>query len=110
MPKKWVLIKSNINKCIINNQTYLIGKVNSMNRLEKEHNCKQLMADINSLLDAELDRHSEAKILEELNNCSVCKQYYNTHVAYKTNVSHKIVRVSCSIEIKENILAKIRGL
>jgi len=49
-------------------------------------------------------------LLAEIENCSVCKQYYNSHASYKTNVSLKVVRMSCGEDLKEVLRAKIRGL
>lgn len=75
-----------------------------------KHNCKELSADISLLLDGELNRHAEQQLLAEIENCSVCKQYYNSHASYKTNVSLKVVRMSCGEDLKEVLRAKIRGL
>lgn len=74
------------------------------------HNCAALIAEISLLLDGELNRHAAQDLLEEVNNCSTCKQYYNSHAAYKTNVSQKVTRMCCGTDFKDQMRAKIRGL
>ncbi|MFN8238725.1 MAG: hypothetical protein U0T77_11200 [Chitinophagales bacterium] len=81
-----------------------------MNHIRPPHNCNELVTDIALLLDGELDRHSENRLMEEINKCPVCLQYYNNHAAYKKNVSQKVVRMCCGDNLKESLRAKIRGL
>ncbi len=75
-----------------------------------EHNCKDLMTDIALLLDGELDRHAENKLMKELDECENCKNYYNSHSAYKKTVSQKVTRMCCGEDFKDQIRSKIRGL
>lgn len=74
------------------------------------HNCKELITDISLLLDGELNRHAELRLLDEIEKCSTCKQYYNSHAAYKTNVSQKVTRMSCGQDFKDALREKIRGM
>lgn len=74
------------------------------------HNCNELISEISLLLDGELNRHAEQQLLDEIDSCSKCKQYYNNHVAYKKTVSQKLTRMSCGEDFKEALIAKIRGL
>jgi len=74
------------------------------------HNCKDLIADISLLLDGELNRHAERQLLEAIEKCPTCKQYYNNHASYKTNVSQKVTRMCCGEDLKDALRAKIRGL
>jgi hypothetical protein len=81
-----------------------------MNHIRPPHNCQELAADISQMLDGELDRHSENQLMEEINKCDTCTQYYNNHSAYKKNVSTKVTRLCCGESFKDSLRAKIRGL
>lgn len=89
---------------------WVIKKVNSMHHIPPPHNCHQLKTDISLLLDGEMDRHAENRLMEEIKKCSDCLEYYNNHAAYKKNVSQKVTRMCCGDHIKEALRAKIRGL
>ena len=75
-----------------------------------QHNCKELIVDITTLLDGEFNRHTKQQLLDEIEKCSTCKEYYNNHAAYKINVSSKVIRMSCGEDLKHSLRAKIRGL
>lgn len=62
------------------------------------------------LLDGELDRHAENRLLEEIKGCPACMQYYNNQAAYKKNVCQKVMRRSCGADFKDTLRARIRGL
>jgi predicted anti-sigma-YlaC factor YlaD len=81
-----------------------------MHHTAPPHNCNELKSDISLLLDGEMDRHKENRLLEEIKNCPACQQYYNSHAAYKKNVSQKFNRRCCGEHIKDALRAKIRGL
>ena len=81
-----------------------------MSHLRPPHNCTELMSDISMLLDGELDRHSENRLMDEIQKCPTCMQYYNNHSAYKKNVAQKVMRKACGETLKVNLRAKIRGL
>ena len=74
------------------------------------HNCQHLIADIQLLLDGELDRHKENRVRTEMEHCPTCLQYYNSHTVYKKTISEKVTRMSCGHDFKENLLSKIRCL
>ncbi|MFN8261482.1 MAG: hypothetical protein U0X41_11160 [Chitinophagales bacterium] len=81
-----------------------------MSHIRPPHNCNELIKDISLMLDGELDRHSENMLREEIEKCPTCKQYFNSHSAYKVNVSQKVTRMSCGESLKESLRSKIRGL
>lgn len=81
-----------------------------MSHSRPPHNCNELIKDISLLLDGELDRHAENTLREEIEKCQTCKQYYNSHAAYKKNVSQKVARMCCGEDLKDSIRSKIRGL
>lgn len=74
------------------------------------HSCQQLIADIQLLLDGELDRHKENNVRNEMEQCETCLQYFNSHQVYKKTISQKVTRMSCGHDFKESMLSKIRGL
>jgi hypothetical protein len=79
-------------------------------RQHPPHNCKELVSEISLLLDGELNRHAEQQLMDEINSCSTCKQYYSNHAAYKKTVSQKVTRMCCGDDLKDALRAKIRGL
>ncbi len=81
-----------------------------MSHIRPPHNCNELIKDISLMLDGELDRHSENILREEIEKCSTCKQYLNSHAAYKKNVSQKVTRMCCGEDFKVSLISKIRGL
>lgn len=81
-----------------------------MSHILPPHNCNELIKDISLMLDGELDRHSENILKDEIEKCSVCKQYFNNHSSYKKNVSIKVTRMCCGEDFKNTIRSKIRGL
>jgi len=81
-----------------------------MHHTPPPHNCNELKTDISLLLDGEMDRHRENILMEEIQKCPECQQYYNNHAAYKKNVSQKVTRMCCGENIKDALRAKIRGL
>lgn len=91
-------------------QKWVTKKVNSMSHIRPPHNCNELIKDISLLLDGELDRHSENILMEEIEKCPVCSQYYKSHSSYKMNVSQKVTRMCCGDNLKEALRSKIRGL
>lgn len=81
-----------------------------MSHIRPPHNCNELIKDISLMLDGELDRHSENMLREEIEKCSTCQRYLNSHAAYKKNVSQKVTRMCCGEDFKEALRSKIRGL
>lgn len=76
----------------------------------QQHHCQSLIADIQLLLDGELDRHKENRVRTEMEKCPTCLQYFNSHKVYKQTISQKVTRMSCGHDFKESMLSKIRGL
>lgn len=81
-----------------------------MSHIRPPHNCNELIKDISLMLDGELDRHAENILKEEIEKCETCQKYYQSHAAYKKNVSQKVVRRSCGDDLKDALRSRIRGL
>lgn len=75
-----------------------------------DHSCMENQEKIQLLMDGELDRHSAADVMEIIDRCPFCKEYYQSQQQYKRLMHVSLQRRSCGEQLKTNIVSKIRGL
>jgi anti-sigma factor RsiW len=79
-----------------------------------EHRKSQLSNEVKKeiclYLDGELDRHAANRVLQQIEQCPDCKQYYTSQKAYKTAIADKVVRRACGEDLKDALRSRIRGL
>ncbi|MCB9034540.1 MAG: hypothetical protein H6553_11935 [Chitinophagales bacterium] len=82
-----------------------------MRKQEQAHSCKEWQQAIDLLLDHVVTaEQSNQEILNEIEQCPVCKQYYQNQTAYKTQLHKCKSSTRCSDTLKDNVLNAIRGL
>ncbi len=75
-----------------------------------KHNCQHFLADMQLLIDGELDRHKESLVRQEMQQCPKCLQFFQNQSKFKQTISTRITRMSCGDDFKQSLLTKIRGL
>jgi RNA binding exosome subunit len=78
-----------------------------MNTAGQIHNCKEIQEQIIELLDNELSFEERDSILEEIEKCPDCEDFYFKLKKIKNLVSDKLGKKSCSDNIMGNIRAQI---
>ncbi|MEZ5006956.1 MAG: hypothetical protein R2728_02775 [Chitinophagales bacterium] len=74
------------------------------------HNCKDVVEKVEFLLDGELDKETEARLIKEINRCPSCLEHYAIDDAFKKFVKTKLDRKCCTDGLKSEILEKIKNL
>ncbi|MCP4121321.1 MAG: hypothetical protein GY751_06170 [Bacteroidetes bacterium] len=86
-----------------------------MNKLYKffgmgGHNCREVIAKVEELIDGELDNASQERLIREINRCPACLEHYNIDVAFKEFVHKRVQRKCCAEKMKSEILSKIKSI
>lgn len=78
-----------------------------MNTATQMHNCKVIQEQIVELLDNELSLEERESILNEIEKCADCEDFYLKLKKIKNLVSDKLGKKSCGENIMGNIRAHI---
>ena len=74
------------------------------------HNCREVIAKVEELIDGELDNASQEQLIIEINRCPSCLEHYNIDVAFKEFVNQRVQRKCCAEKMKAEILGKIKNI
>jgi hypothetical protein len=78
--------------------------------LKKNHDCSEVVKNVQLLFDGELNPKEEQDVLCELQRCMHCLDEYNLHEKYKNFLSTKLEKKSLSEECRKKILEQIYNL
>ena len=74
------------------------------------HNCREVIAKVEALIDGELDHETQERMIIEINRCPSCLEHYNIDAAFKEFVRQRVQRKCCAEKMKNEILEKIKDL
>ena len=74
------------------------------------HNCKEIVEKVEILLDGELDKATQEKLIKEIKRCPSCLEHYEIDEAFKKFVCQKLERKNCTNGLKAEILDKIKNI
>ena len=72
------------------------------------HDCNEVIAKLEVLLDGELDQEVEAQLIKEIKDCPGCLEHYNVDKSFKDFLQNKLERKCCTEKLKHEILEKIK--
>lgn len=75
-----------------------------------DHSCAETQEKIQLMMDGELDRHSSADVLDIIERCHFCRDYYGSQQQFKRLLHVSLQRKSCGEQLKSNIVSRIRGI
>lgn len=85
-----------------------LGKKSSSECSEASgHDCNEIASKLEELIDGEVDKATEQKLIEEINRCQHCLDHYDVDKAYKAFLHNKIKRKCCTEKLRAEILEKI---
>ncbi len=74
------------------------------------HNCKDVAEKLEILLDGELEKEYEERLILEIKRCPACLEHYDIDKAFKDFLYNKIERKCCTEGSKTEILEKIKQI
>jgi hypothetical protein len=75
-----------------------------------DHSCAETQEKIQLMMDGELDRHSASDVMDIIDRCPFCKDFYGTQVQFKRMLHVGLQRRSCGEQLKTSIVSRIRGM
>lgn len=75
--------------------------------LKKHHNCKEVVDQVNLMLDGELNAKEEQDVLCELQRCMHCLDDFNLQKRFKDFMQNKLEKKNISAECIERIKNQI---
>ncbi|RZV58199.1 MAG: hypothetical protein EX254_10070 [Flavobacteriaceae bacterium] len=71
----------------------------------RQHDCEQTLINLQTLLDSELSKEEEDRLIAEINKCPACLRHYNVEQSFKTFVKNR-----CKKKVDPRVLENIRTL
>lgn len=78
--------------------------------LKKHHNCKEVVNQVNLMLDGELNAKEEQDVLCELQRCMHCLDEFNLQKRFKEFMQNKLEKKNISAECIERIKNQIAAI
>ena len=78
--------------------------------LKKHHNCKEVVNQVNLMLDGELNAKEEQDVLCELQRCMHCLDEFNLQKRFKDFMQNKLEKKNISAECIERIKNQIAAI
>lgn len=78
--------------------------------LKKHHDCKEVVDQVNLMLDGELNAKEEQDVLCELQRCMHCLDEFNLQKRFKDFMQNKLEKKNISAECIERIKNQIAAI
>ena len=75
-----------------------------------DHSCSETQEKIQLLIDGELDRHSQNDVMNIVDRCSFCRDFYQGQQQFRKMLHISLQRKSCGEQLKTSIINNIRGI
>jgi hypothetical protein len=77
---------------------------------KKHHDCKEIVENVQMLLDGELNAKEEQDVLCELQRCMHCLEEYNLQGKFKKFLTEKLEKKTLSDDCRSRIIEQINQI
>ncbi|MCS7077522.1 MAG: zf-HC2 domain-containing protein [Bacteroidia bacterium] len=77
--------------------------------IKNDVDCDEVIRKLNMILDGEIAKEEETKLLHHIDDCNNCLEQYHIEKSFKELLKSKLQNLSVSVSLIQSIKDKIKG-